>query len=249
MTLVALSYFAGFITLLNPCAFPLIPIFLSSTWQRHSLGPFALIFGLSVTFTIMGLALASPIVNSPVFAHTIWGIEIKTLRVISMLLLFVIGIALAYKRLQFWFVHYCKPIAWKARQMLLPKLTHEFPFEKLGINFLIGALVGFIWLPCAGPSLSLALALASRGDHFGQTGILMTIYTLGVTTPLIILSIVSRKYLKKRKLLKRGETGRKWLGISLIGMSFLILTGSDKAIETWAVSHSPQWLLKLTTRY
>lgn len=249
MTLVALSYIAGIVALLNPCAFPLIPVFLFSTWQRHHLGPFALILGLSLTFTIMGFALAIPITSTQATNHTIWGIEIKTLRLLSILLLLSIGFALAYQPLQNWFLKHSKPLAFKIRNFLYPASKNEFPYEKLGINFLIGALIGFIWLPCTGPSLSLALALASRGDHFGQASILMTLYTLGVTTPLIALSILSKKYLKKKNLLKKGVTGRKWLGLSLIGMSFLILTGSDKALETWAVSHTPQWLLKLTTRY
>jgi len=241
MTLVALSYLAGILTLLNPCTFPLIPIFLSSTWQRHKLGPLALILGLSLTFTIMGFALTN--------SNAVWGLEIKKLRLISVLLLLAIGIFLSYQPLQAYFLKYGKPLAFKIRHTLYPTPMREFPLEKLGINFLIGALVGFIWLPCTGPTLSLALALASRGDHFGQASVLMSIYTLGVTTPLILLSILSKKYLKKRNLLKKGYTGRKWLGYSLIIISFLILSGSDKAVETWAVSHSPHWLLKLTTKY
>lgn len=245
MTLVALSYIAGVFTLLNPCAFPLIPIFLSSTWQRHRLGPLALILGLSLTFTMMGFALTS----TQTAPHTAWGLELKTLRLISILLLLSIGIFLAHQPLQTYFLKVGKPIAFKLRQTLYPTPLQEFPLEKLGINFLIGALLGFIWLPCTGPTLSLALALASRGDHFGQASVLMSIYTLGVTTPLIALSYLTKNYLKKRQLLKRGYTGRKWLGYSLIIISFLILTGSDKAVETWAVSHSPQWLLKLTTKY
>lgn len=241
MTLIALCYIVGFCTLLNPCALPLIPIFLSSTWQRHRLGPFALIFGLFFTFATMGLALTT--------SHAVWGFEIKTLRLISAFLLLGIGTFLSHQPLQTYILNHGKPFVFNIRDTLYPALIKNFPFEKLGINFLIGALVGFIWLPCAGPTLSLTLALANRGDHFGQASILMSFYTLGVMTPLILLSILSKKYLKKKQLLKKGRTGRKWLGYSLIIISFLILTGSDKALETWAVSHTPQWLLKLTTKY
>lgn len=241
MTLVALSYVAGVLTPLNPCAFPLFPILLSSIWQRHRLGPLTLILGLSLTFTIMGFALAT--------SNTVGGIEIKKLRLISVFLLLNIGIFLASQSLPVYLLRYGKPLAHKIRHALYPTPFQELLLEKLAISFLVGALLGFIWLPCMGPTLSLALAFASRGDHIGQAWVLMSIYTLGVTTPLIVLSYFSKKYLVKKKRLKRGYTGRKWLGYSLIIISFLILTGSDKAAETWAISHSPQWLLKLTTKY
>lgn len=241
MTLVGLSFFAGVLTLLNPCILPLVPIFLSSTWQRHRTGPIALIIGLSVTFIIMGFALAT--------SNNVAGMEIKKLRLISVILLLSIGILLSSQVVQAYVLRYAKPVAFKIRQTLYPPQFQNLPLEKLAINFLIGALLGFIWLPCTGPTLSLALAFASRGDHFGQASILMAMYTLGVTTPLVGLSYLSKKYLKKKNLLKRGHTGRRWLGYSLIIISFLILTGIDKAVETWVVSHSPQWLLKLTTKY
>lgn len=241
MTLVALSYIAGVFTLLNPCAFPLIPIFLSSTWQRHRLGPLTLALGLSLTFTIMGFALAT--------SNMVWGLEIKKLRLISVLLLLSIGIFLAYHPLQAYLLQHGKFLAFKIRQTLYPTPMKEFPLEKLALNFLIGALLGFIWLPCTGPTLTLTLALANRGDHFAQAYVLMSIYALGVTTPLLTLSYLSKKYLKKKKYLKQGYTGRKWLGYSLIIISFLILIGIDKAVETWTISHTPQWLLNLTTKY
>ncbi|MBX9804175.1 MAG: sulfite exporter TauE/SafE family protein [Alphaproteobacteria bacterium] len=241
MTLVGLSFLAGAFTLFNPCAFPLIPVLISSTWQRHRSGPLALIVGLCLTFTIMGFALAT--------THTVVGIEIKKLRLISVLLLLIIGIVLSQQSLQIFLLKHGKPLALKARKTFYPPHLKELPLEKLAINFLIGALIGFIWFPCAGPTLSLALTLAGRGDHFGQATLLMTVFALGVTTPLLGLSYLSKKYLKKKKLLKRGYSGRKWLGYSLIVISFLILIGSDKAVETWLVSHSPQWLLNLTTKY
>ncbi len=241
MTLVGLSYVAGVLTLLNPCAFPLIPILLSSTWQRHRSGPLVLIIGLTLTFIIMGFGLAT--------SHTVLGLEIKKLRLLSVILLLTIGIFLSYRPIQTFLLQHGKPLAIKLRHQIYPANMNELPLEKLALNFLIGALLGFIWLPCTGPTLSFALSLARRGDHFGQASLLMAVYALGVTTPLLALSYLSKKYLKKKKLLKRGYTGRKWLGYSLIVISFLILTGSDKAVETWAISHSPQWLLKLTTKY
>lgn len=241
MTLVALSYLAGLVTFLNPCAFPLAPILLSSTWQRHWFGPFALILGLSFAFTIMGFALA--------VSDRAWGLEIKTLRLISVLLLLGIGLILVSTPLQKILIHRIKPCAQKLRTRLQPYFQ-ELPLEKLAINLLIGGLLGFIWLPCTGPTLAFALTLAKNGTQLKQAGTIMVVYTLGVATPLLLLSYLFKKYLKHKKVLKSKESlGRIWLGYALIFVSFLILTGIDKAVETWLVSHTPPWLLELTTKY
>jgi len=241
MTLIGLSYIAGILTLLNPCTFPLIPILLSSTWQRNQFGPIILIFGLSFTFIIMGFALAT--------SQMVLGMEIKKLRLVSVLLLLIIGIFLVHKPLQSFLRQSVNTVSMILRQRFSPLFVKRLPYEKMVINLLIGVLLGFIWFPCTGPTLSLALSLASRGDYFGQATLLMTLYSLGITTPLIGLSYASKRYLLKREFLKHGQSGRKWIGISLIVISILILTGCDKAVETWAISHSPQWLLKLTTKY
>jgi cytochrome c-type biogenesis protein len=241
MILVPLSYIAGILTLLSPCAFPLVPIFLSSMWQRHRWGPFAFLLGLAFIFTFMGFSLTS--------SHMIGGFEVKRLRLISALFLLSMSIALCYQPLQAYLLQYAKQIIYKIRQTFYPTYKEQdLLLESLILNSLIGILLGFIWLPFIVPMLSFALTLANRGDYFGQPSILMTLYALGLTTPLIVLSNFARKYLKRNPF-KKGHVALKWLGYSLILISFLILTGSDMAMETWVIAHTPQWLLNLTTKY
>jgi cytochrome c-type biogenesis protein len=42
--------------------------------------------------------------------------------------------------------------------------------------------------------------------------------------------------------------GKVVLGAILVVIAVLILSGIDKAVETWLVEHSPAWLTGLTTR-
>lgn len=241
MTLVTLSYIAGVITLINPCAFPLLLIFLASTWQRQRTAPLALLLGFALVFTFMGFSLTS--------SHMFFEFEVKRLRLISAFILLGSGFALSFKVMQSYFLKHSKDMIYKIRHRLYPTpIKQDILLERMILNFIVGALLGFIWLPFTVPTLSFALTIAHRGDYWGQSSILMSTYTLGVITPLILLSLISTKYLNK-SLFKKGHTGLKWLSFSLILVGILVLAGCDAAIETWAIAHTPQWLLNLTTKY
>ena len=46
-----------------------------------------------------------------------------------------------------------------------------------------------------------------------------------------------------------GQVMKQVLGVTLIAAGVLIVTGLDKALETYLVNASPAWLTSLTTRF
>lgn len=54
-----LGYGAGLLTLINPCVLPVLPIVLASALQSHKRGPLALATGMSVTFVLLGVGVAT----------------------------------------------------------------------------------------------------------------------------------------------------------------------------------------------
>lgn len=241
MTLIALSYMAGILTILNPFVSPLIFIFLLTTQQKNRLAPLILLLGLACTFTFMGFSLTSSLM--------IWDFELKKLRLISALLLLGGGGILAYPPLFTFLQNHLRPIFAKIHSKIYPRPSNdEVTLEKLNLNFILGIILGIIWLPFIVPLLSFSLSLAYRGDYSGQVYLLMTLYTFGLITPLITTSLLA-KTRRKRELIKKGSPCLKWFGYTLITISFLIFAGCDSALETWTISHSPQWILNLTTRY
>ena len=58
MLLVLLGYSAGFLTLLNPCVLPLLPIIAASALLEDRKGPIFLALGLSITTALVGFLLA-----------------------------------------------------------------------------------------------------------------------------------------------------------------------------------------------
>jgi cytochrome c-type biogenesis protein len=58
-----LAFLAGVLTVLSPCVLPLLPIVLGAATSQHRLGPLALATGLALSFTAIGLFVAT--IGSP----------------------------------------------------------------------------------------------------------------------------------------------------------------------------------------
>jgi cytochrome c biogenesis protein CcdA len=93
--------------------------------------------------------------------------------------------------------------------------------------------------------------LAARGEDLGQVGLTMAAFGLGAALPLLVLGLLSREAMMRwrSRLLQAGSGGKTVLGILLLAVGLLILTGLDKTIEAALVEASPDWLTNLTTRY
>ena len=54
-----LGYLAGLLSTLSPCVLPLLPILIATAAAAHVLGPFALALGLMLSFSLVGIFLAT----------------------------------------------------------------------------------------------------------------------------------------------------------------------------------------------
>ena len=51
------------------------------------------------------------------------------------------------------------------------------------------------------------------------------------------------------RLLSGGKRAKAALGLLMIALGLMIVTGADRTLETALLDHSPQWLTDLTTRF
>ena len=68
---------------------------------------------------------------------------------------------------------------------------------------------------------------------------------------MVLLGSLSRASLTKvrGRLLNAGKVGKQGLGIVMLGLGILIMTGLDKSLEAWVLDRMPDWLTALTTRF
>lgn len=232
------GFLAGVLSILSPCVLPLVPIVVGTAVAAHPLGAIALAAGLAFSFTSVGL-----------FAATVGfsiGLDAEWFRNVAAILLVAFGVVLLSATLQRRFASATSSISTFGDRLLA-----RMKIDGLTGQLVIGLVLGLIWAPCVGPTLGAAATLASQGSSLGQVAAVMTVFGIGAGLPLALIGLGSRSLVSKNRgrLLKAGAVGKSLLGVLMLLLGALILTGLDKSLEALLVSISPAWLTELTTRF
>ena len=234
----AIAFLAGVLSTLSPCVLPLLPIIIGSSLAEHKVGPFVLAAGMALSFAIIGTMLASVGISI--------GLNQNSFRYAAAVIMFFIGIVLISNNLQERFASASSGIS-SVGSSLLARVS----IGGLKGQFVIGLLLGLIWSPCVGPTLGAAVTIASQGSDLIKVAIMMAIFGLGASLPIVILGLLSREAMLKAKVKFQGVSGigKTVFGVFLIVVSLAILSGQDKKTEEFLNEHSPDWLTVLTSTY
>jgi cytochrome c biogenesis protein CcdA/thiol-disulfide isomerase/thioredoxin len=169
LVLLAIGFVAGVVTAISPCVLPVLPILLAGgASDEEPRRPYAIVAGLASSFTVFTLA-AAWLLDRLRLPDTF-------LRDLALVLLFVL-----------------------AASLLIPRvgLLLERPFarlgrrsgRKLGGGFLLGASLGLVFVPCAGPVLTV-ITVQAASMHVGLDTILLTVaYAVGASIPMLAVAI------------------------------------------------------------
>lgn len=225
---IPLAFFAGILSLLSPCVLPMIPAVASSAMQASRTGLILLALGISVTFAVAGSLIT--------FILLSLGISPDILRYFSAGLMLVMGVVLLIPmlndRLSYWL------------SLLVTRLPGtNVQGSGTGFQLLVGMSLGLVWLPCVGPTLGTAIALASTGQSMLLAFFVMLSFGLGCALPLVAIGYASGLQLKT--ISNSAKYGKYILAIALILLSVMILTGFDKTLEIWALNWLPDWVTSI----
>lgn len=233
-----LAGLAGLLSVLSPCVLPLLPLVLGAAATEHRLGPLALAAGLAFSFVAVGLFVAA-------IGFAI-GLDGDLFRKIAAALLLALGLVLIVPAAQTRLATAGGPVSdWAERRY------GGFSTAGLTGQFAVGLLLGAVWSPCVGPTLGAASLLAAQGRDLGSVALTMLMFGIGAALPLVALGMLSREILMRwrERMLGVGRGLKAALGVVLIVTSGLVLSGTDRALETLLVNASPDWLTALTTRF
>ena len=166
----ALVLGAGVASVLSPCVIPVVPLIVTGTANDHKLRPVLIVAGLALSFVAMGVV-------SSLFGAIIGPWMYKVEKVIGALIA-LFGLLLVFD---------------------------VNPFERLGgiarlaehaggrtNGFVLGTLLGIVWIPCVGPMLSGVLALFATEQRV-MTGIVyLLIYSVGFSIPMLLVAYATQ---------------------------------------------------------
>ena len=233
----SLALLAGMLSTLSPCVLPIVPILLGSAMNVHRRAPIALAAGLAISYATIGTAIA--------WAGSAIELNSELVRRMGAVLLGLFALVILSSSLQQRFAAATSGIGNAGNRML-----SRLHLSGLYGQFVVGLVLGMIWSPCVGPTLGVAIVLASQGKYLAGSAALMGLFSAGAALPIVILGYISRSAMMsvRGKLLQAGRAGKIALGSAMLLIAIATMSGIDKKAEAWLVHRSPAWLTSLTTR-
>jgi len=228
----SVAFFAGVISFFAPCVLPLLPAYIGyvtgvsvkdlkekgySAYRKQMIVSSLLyILGFSLVFVASGIAAAG--ISVFLRQH-----ELAIQRVGGFIIL-VLGLEFA-GLLKIPFLN-------STKQFRLPAWV-----DRLGNvrSFVLGLIFAAAWTPCIGAILGSILALAATSGKVVEGGLLLFVYSLGISLPFLLVSFTlasAPKYLKF--ITKYIGIIATVSGIILAILGVLLLTDTYKYVNLWA---------------
>ncbi len=223
--LLLFSVLSGIITILSPCILPILPIVLSSSATNQKARPLGLITGLIVSFSLFTLIIVKIV--------SFFGLSANTLRLLSVVVLILIGLSMAIPALT---------VLLDRVLSFLPGLVKTADAQGSGFRegFLTGATLGLVWAPCAGPILSAVIIVAATQTLSINSALVIFAFSIGVGIPLLAITYGGRAIIQRIRFLS-GNLLRiqQIFGVIVILTAVLIGFNFDTQITAWATSAIP----------
>ena len=235
----AVAFSAGLLSFLSPCVLPLFPSYLSfitgmsverladdaaGVRARALAHSVAFIAGFTAVFVSLGASFSAA--GQLLFDYREW------IRIAGGVLIVVFGLYIAGALRVGIFQR-------TAQLQLRSKPAGLIGSFAVGLTFAIG------WTPCVGPILGSILTLASNERTVQQGVALLLAYSAGLGLPFLLFSLALGGFLRFfRRYRPFLPTVERAAGVLLVVVGVLVATNYYVALNAWAVSFTPEWLLK-----
>ncbi|MHC1756581.1 MAG: cytochrome c biogenesis CcdA family protein [Methanosarcina sp.] len=190
------AFGAGVLSVLSPCILPLLPAVLASSTGKGKLRPLAIVLGVSISFTLMGVVTSA--FGAAFQAH------LGQLKILAELLIITMGLAMLFEISLFNAF---------AKFPLLAGMKDKGPVSGL----LLGLSLGILWIPCVGPILASILTMVALEGNAATGALTLSIYSAGFAVPMLLLAYSAHLSTSKIKLISKYDVAfKKGAGIVLI---------------------------------
>ena len=197
------AFSAGILSVLSPCILPLLPAVLATSAGKGKLRPLAIVIGVSISFTMMGVVTSA------------FGAAFQTyigqLKILAEIVILLMGFAILFEISLFNSF---------SKFPLLAGMNGEGPVSGL----LLGLSLGVLWIPCVGPILASILIMVAREGNAATGAFTLSLYSLGFAMPMLLLAYSAHISSSKIRLISRYDAAfKKGAGIVLVlvGLSMI----------------------------
>ena len=224
--LVVFALLAGAGTALSPCVLPVLPALLSASATGGRRRPVGIALGLAATFTVTIVGLASVIDGV--------GLGPGVTRTLAVVVLIGFGVVMAVP-----------PVAARLEAPLarLSRLGPRSRGDGFASGLLVGAALGFVYAPCAGPILAAVIAVGAASSRTIPVGLA---FALGSALVLLALSLGGRALVERLRATGRGPGLQRALAVVLILTGVAMATNLDVRFQSAIADHLPAALVNPT---
>ena len=209
LVLIAIGLVAGFVTAVSPCVLPVLPILFAGGATGGTRRPFAIIGGLIVSFSAFTLG--------GVWLLDELGLPKDFMRNVAIGLLFLVAAILIFPRFG------------QIVERPLYRLSRR-PAGDLGGGFLLGASLGLVFVPCAGPVLA-AITVLGATNEVGWRAVVLTVsYSVGAAVPMLAIAYGGAATMQRLR--PQAQNLRRALGVVVALTALAIAFNVDRHAQT-----------------
>jgi cytochrome c biogenesis protein CcdA/thiol-disulfide isomerase/thioredoxin len=222
--LIPIAFLAGIVTAISPCVLPVLPVAMAGAVTGGRRRPLGVVAGFVLTLVVFTLALTS--------ALEAIGLSATGQRNLGVIVLVAFGLTMVVPALGDRLSGALAP---------LTRLGGRLP--KGGDGFaggvLMGAGLGLVWAPCAGPVFSAIAAANATATGGAGKWLVLFVYALGAALPMLAIMFGGQRFAARLK--PRAIAIRAGMGVLLVMSGALIFMGLDTRLTAWVVDAVPAY--------
>ncbi len=224
IVLMVFALVAGIVTVLSPCILPVLPVVLASAFGSSRWRPLGIVVGLVVSFAFFTLALTTLVAQ--------FNISADLLRLMAAAVIALFALVLLVPALQQRF------------ELLSSRLAGVGGGETgeggFGSGAVVGASLGLVWAPCAGPILAAVTTVVATNRISLEAVAVISSYSLGVGLPMLLIAYGGRRAVSRIRPLQRYTgTLQRAFAVVMLAFAASFFLGVDRTVQAALVQSVP----------
>jgi len=211
---IGLAFLEGVALIVSPCILPVLPLVLAASAEGGRSRPYGIIIGFVLAFSLFAIAARELVV--------LLGIDLDLVKDVSLVLLALFGLVLISGKLSEKFSALTQGAANLGNDLAATR------GEGLLGGIGIGALIGLVWTPCAGPILAAVLVQVIRQQSDLAGNLIILSFGLGAGVPMLVIALTGRNIMGRLGFFTRhAEAVRKAFGVLILLSVAYIASGAN----------------------